>query len=75
MTSKVLFNYFEIRGKNFPVSALSDNGDGLKDNLSGCGVLTEWNFELMPDDAKFHWYAAGQFPFDTKNCIGQALLA
>lgn len=32
---KVLFNYFEIRGKNLPGSALGNNGDGLKDNLSG----------------------------------------
>ncbi|KAL8770318.1 MAG: hypothetical protein Q9209_003954 [Squamulea sp. 1 TL-2023] len=69
---KFVFNGFEIRGKNWPDGKLGANGEGLEAELKGCGALTKWKFERTPDDVKFQWFASGQLPVGTKNCIGDA---
>ncbi|KAI5362520.1 Putative metallopeptidase, catalytic domain superfamily [Septoria linicola] len=65
----------EVRGKNWPDAELGANGEGLREELSGCGALTKWKFERTPDDCCFHWYASGQLPALTKNCIGRAVMS
>jgi hypothetical protein len=70
---KFFFDSFEIRGKNLPEAKLGADGEGLKEEISGCGALTKWNFEQTPDDVKFQWYASGQLPIGTKACVGRAL--
>lgn len=71
---KFFFDGFEIRGKNLPDAKLGVHGEGLRDQLTGCGTLTNWQFERTPDDCCFQWYAAGRLPIGTKNCVGDALL-
>jgi hypothetical protein len=70
---KFFFDGFEVRGKNWPDAKLGANGEGLKKELEGCGALTEWNFERTPKDCCFQWYASGQLPIGTKNCVGSAV--
>ncbi|KAI9669874.1 MAG: hypothetical protein M1831_006909 [Alyxoria varia] len=70
---KFFFNGFRIRGMNFPDAKLGKNGDGLWEELSGCGKVTEWSFEWTPDDAKYQWYAQGKLPIGTKACVGRAV--
>lgn len=72
---KFFFDSFEIRGKNLPDAKMGANGEGLESELSGCGLLTKWNFERTPDDVKFQWYATGQLPIGTKACVGRALIS
>lgn len=72
---KFFFDGFEIRGKNLPDAKFGANGEGLHQQLSGCGALTKWNFEQTPNDVKFQWYASGQLPVGTKSCIGRALVS
>ncbi|KAL8666190.1 MAG: hypothetical protein Q9202_001697 [Teloschistes flavicans] len=69
---KFVLDGFEIRGKNWPDAKFGANGEGLKDQLEGCGVLTKWRFKWTPDDVKFQWFASGQLPVGTKNCVGNA---
>lgn len=70
---KFLYNGFEIRGKNWPDAKLGKNGEGLENELKGCGALTEWGFKWTPDDVKFQWFASGHLPIGTKNCVGDAV--
>lgn len=70
---KFFYDAFEIRGKNWPSAKLGINGQGLRDELLGCGALTKWKFELTPDDCCFQWYATGQLPIGTKACVGRAV--
>ncbi|OIW28741.1 hypothetical protein CONLIGDRAFT_617692 [Coniochaeta ligniaria NRRL 30616] len=72
---KFFFDSFEIRGKNLPDAKFGANGEGLKAQVSGCGSITKWNFEWTPNDVKFQWYASGQLPIGTKNCVGDALMS
>ncbi|KAI2629985.1 SGNH hydrolase-type esterase domain-containing protein [Hypoxylon sp. NC1633] len=71
---KFFLDSFEVRGKNLPWAKFGANGEGLKSEISGCGAVTEWNFEWTPDDVKFQWYASGQLPIGTKSCVGSALV-
>ncbi|KAK7926918.1 hypothetical protein PG985_003916 [Apiospora marii] len=70
---KFLWDALEIRGKNLPDAKLGADGEGLRDQLSGCGALSKWKFERTPDDVKFQWYASGHLPIGTKACVGRAL--
>ncbi|KAI9674953.1 MAG: hypothetical protein M1817_001359 [Caeruleum heppii] len=70
---KFVFNGFEIRGKNWPDAKLGPNGEGLLEELRGCGAVTNWGFQWTPDDVKFQWFANGQLPFGTRNCVGNAV--
>lgn len=72
---KFFYDFFEIRGKNLPDAKFGANGEGLRDELSGCGVLTKWQFERTPDDCCFQWYATGQLPIGTKACVGRAVMS
>jgi hypothetical protein len=72
---KFFFDSFEIRGKNLPDALFGAEGEGLKKQLQGCGLLTGWNFERTPDDCCFQWYAAGNLPIGTRACIGRALMS
>jgi len=71
----LLFNTFEVRGKNFPDAKLGQNGLGLLAQLRGCGVVTSWSFQLTPNDVKYHWYANGRLPIGTRACVGRAVQA
>lgn len=66
-------DFFQIRGKNVPDAKIGINGEGLKKELRGCGVITKWKFEPTPHDVKFQWYAQGRLPMGTKSCTGNAL--
>lgn len=72
---KFFFDRFEIRGKNLPDALLGANGEGLHNELDGCGALTAWQFERTPDDCCFQWYATGQLPVGTKACVGRAVMS
>jgi hypothetical protein len=70
---KFFFDGVEVRGKNWPDAKLGTNGDGLRQQLEGCGALTKWKFEMTPNDCCFQWYASGQLPIGTKACVGRAV--
>ncbi|KAL8724857.1 MAG: hypothetical protein Q9166_007711 [cf. Caloplaca sp. 2 TL-2023] len=72
---RVVLNKFEIRGKNLPDAKFGKNGEGLKDEIKGCGAITKWHFEWTPDDTVYEWYASGQLPIGTKACVGRALVS
>ena len=70
---KFVYDGVEVRGKNWPDAKLGANGEGLKQQLQGCGALTDWGFEWTPNDVKYQWYAHGHLPIGTKNCVGNAV--
>ncbi|KAL2205969.1 hypothetical protein CC79DRAFT_1246265, partial [Sarocladium strictum] len=70
---KFLWNEVEIRGKNLPDAKLGAEGEGLYNELDGCGTVTEWKFERTPDDVRFQWYARCRLEIGTKACVGRAL--
>jgi hypothetical protein len=70
---KFLYDFFEIRGKNFPDAKLRIDGGGLLDQLRGCGDVTGWGFDLTPNDVKYQWYAHGNLPIGTRACVGRAV--
>ena len=70
---KFWYDGFEVRGKNWPDAKFGANGEGLHDELSGCGKVTKWHFQWTPDDCCFQWYAWGQLPIGTKSCVGRAV--
>ena len=70
---KFFLDTFEVRGKNFPDAKLGADGGGLKDEIKGCGALTEWSFKWTPNDVKYQWYAKGRLPIGTKSCMGRAV--
>lgn len=70
---KLWYDGFEVRGKNWPDAKSGANGEGLHDELSGCGKITKWHFEWTPGDSCFQWYAWGQLPIGTKACVGRAV--
>lgn len=70
---KFWYDGFEVRGKNWPDAKFGANGEGLHDELSGCGKVTKWHFEWTPDHCCFQWYAWGQLPIGTKACVGRAV--
>lgn len=72
---KWAFDGFEIRGKNWPDAQLGVWGEGLLHELRGCGAVTNWKFERTPDDCCFQWYAGGQLPIGTKDCVGRAVMS
>ncbi|KAL8881429.1 MAG: hypothetical protein Q9198_001372 [Flavoplaca austrocitrina] len=69
---KFVENHFEVRVKNFPDAKLGADGEGLKGEIEGCGLLTSWKFEWTPDDPRFQWFAKGKLPIGTKSCVGAA---
>ena len=72
---KVVLNEFELRGKNLPDDKFGKDGEGLHDEVKGCGAITKWRFEWTPDDTVYEWYARGQLPIGTKACVGRALVS
>lgn len=72
---RVVFDKFELRGKNLPDAKFGKNGEGLHDEVKGCGAITKWHFEWTPDDKVYEWYASGQLPIGTKACVGRALVS
>ena len=69
----VLFDHFEIYGKNFNPSKLGHDGSGLESQIQGCGDLTAWSFGKTTTNG-FQWYASGNLPIGTKSCVGNALV-
>jgi hypothetical protein len=67
------YNSIEVRGKNLPSALMGANGEGLREELSGCGGLTGWKFQQTPDDCCFQWYASGALLFGKKSCVGRAI--
>ena len=66
-------NVVEVRGKNLPDALLGANGEGLLNEMSGCGQVKEWNFEQTPHDCCYSWYASCTLPGGTKSCVGRAI--
>lgn len=71
---KFLFDSVEVRGKGWTDAQLGDNSANLKTQISGCGDLTDWNFQLTPTDCCYQWYASGRLPIGVKNCVGRAVV-
>jgi hypothetical protein len=67
------FAGFKIRGKTLPWGKFGANGEGLRDELSGCDGLTQWKFEWTPNDCCFQWYASAHLPIGKKACVSRAL--
>ncbi|KAL8684800.1 MAG: hypothetical protein Q9224_006126, partial [Gallowayella concinna] len=72
---RVVLDRFELRGKNLPDAKFGKDGEGLHEEVGGCGAITKWHFEWTPDDSVFEWYASGQLPIGTKACVGRALVS
>lgn len=71
----VLFDSFDIRGKEWPSQGLGIMGAGLEQQLKGCGTLTDWHFEWTQyDSSGFEWHATGRLPIGTKACVGRAVM-
>lgn len=73
ISHRVVFNGFEIRGKNLPDAKFGASGEGLLQQLRGCGAVTKWHFERTPKHETYQWFASGQLPIGTKDCVGRAL--
>lgn len=72
---KVVLDYFEVRGKDFDPTKFGTDGSGLKQQIQGCGALTQWHFEYTPNDPRFAWFAHGNLPMGTKGCVGRAVVS
>ena len=73
---KVFFDHFEVYGKDFDPAKLGQDGSGLRDNINGCGDLTNWSFEPLTNDANgYQWFAQGNLPIGTKSCVGSAVVS
>lgn len=72
---KFIFDKLEVRGKNFPDAKLGADGSGLKKQIQGCGLLTDWHFEWTPNNVKYQWYAYGNLLIGTKSCMGRAMMS
>ena len=72
---KLALTFIEIPGKDWLSEELGEDGNGLKRELTGCGTLTEYYFEITPDDYCFQWYASGRIEIGTKSFIGRAVKA
>ena len=74
---KVVLDQFTVEGKAFPADKLDKNGvhgDGLKQQIRGCGALTDWNFQTLTDDPNgMEWKATGHLPIGTIACVGRAV--
>ncbi|KIM93132.1 hypothetical protein OIDMADRAFT_61917 [Oidiodendron maius Zn] len=69
-----LYDIVEVRGKSWTTAELGTNGENLKTQLAGCGDLTDWNFELTPNDCCMDWYASARLPIGVKACVGRAVV-
>ena len=73
----VLFDRLTIEGKDFPPGKLDKDdvqGDGLKQQLKGCGDLTDWKFQTLTNDPDgMQWKATGNLPIGKTACVGRAL--
>jgi hypothetical protein len=67
---------FEIRGRNWDKQKLGKNGQGLLDNLRGCGG-TVWGWQFVQEDpnSKYEWIASGVTLIGQRNCIGHAMIS
>lgn len=64
---KVLFDEFEVQGKNF-------SQDDLKKQLDGCGLVTDYKVEVLTNDPDgMQFKATGRLPIGTKACVGRAV--
>lgn len=73
---KVILDHFEIYGKNFDAEKFGHDGSGLKQQLSRCGEITNWEYKTLTDDLNgYQWYASGNQPIGTKACVGRAVVS
>lgn len=73
---KFMLDHFEVYGKNFDGSKLGSDGSGLKKQIQGCGDLTSWHFDQKTNDPHgYQWYASGNLPIGTKDCVGHAVVS
>lgn len=70
---KFLFDSFEVKEIKWPSNELGTNGEGLEQQIKGCGDLTGWKFQWTPNDAEWEWSASGNLPIGTKACVGRAV--
>ena len=71
---RFLYDVVEVRGKSWTTAELGTNGENLKTQLAGCGDLTDWNFELTPNDCCMDWYASARLPIGVRACVGRAVV-
>ncbi|KAF5876279.1 putative btb poz domain-containing protein [Botrytis fragariae] len=69
-------------GYKWDTSKLDDDhdylhGNGLLNQLGGCGTISKWKFENMTVDASnpYEWHASGQTTIWQKGCIEHAIVS
>jgi hypothetical protein len=72
---RLVYDLVEVRGKAWTTTELGNNGENLKSQLAGCGAITDWNFQLTPDDCCMDWYVSCHLPIGVKNCVGRAVVS
>ncbi|TGO55961.1 hypothetical protein BCON_0084g00290 [Botryotinia convoluta] len=79
---KVVLDTFNIWGYKWDTSKLDDGGDylygnGLLNQLGGCGTISKWKFKNMTVDASnpYEWHASGQTTIWQKGCIEHAIVS
>ncbi|KIN09024.1 hypothetical protein OIDMADRAFT_23751 [Oidiodendron maius Zn] len=69
-----LYDLVEVRGKAWTTAELGTNGENLKTQIAGCGDITDWNFQLTPNDCCMDWYVSCHLPIGVKDCVGRAVV-
>ncbi|KAK8091927.1 hypothetical protein PG997_002288 [Apiospora hydei] len=67
----VFFDAFIVRGKGFHADMLGKDGISLRNQLKGCGALTNWGFEYNKDG--WEWKATFTQPLGQARCVGHAI--
>ena len=69
---RIVLDEFNIKGVDFNETEFQ-GGDGLKEQIGGCGELTDWKFNGSLIDPTFKWEATGHLPIGTRDCIQRAI--
>lgn len=70
---RFVYDLVEVRGKAWTTAELGANGENLKAQIAGCGAISDWNFQLTPNDCCMDWYASCHLPIGVKDCVGRAV--
>nr|OQO18140.1 hypothetical protein B0A51_14732 [Rachicladosporium sp. CCFEE 5018] len=70
----ILLDEVNIKGANWDEADFK-NGDGLHDQMKGCGALTGWNFNANLVDPEYKWEATFNLPIGTKPCVQRAIVS
>lgn len=71
----LLYDLVEVLGKAWTTAELGTNGENLKAQIAGCGYITDWSFQLTPNDCCMDWYVSCHLPIGVKDCVGGAVVS